>query len=85
MSRKIRWAAFLIAMVLSAVAENEVLAACFTNHNSSMFCGDDGFNCYCAGHGDGCTVCSNTGGGGGGWSVCYYDWNTGDMNCTYQN
>jgi hypothetical protein len=84
MSRKIRWSAFLMAMALSLVAENQVLAGCITNHNSSMSCGEDGSDCYCAGTGDGCTVCTNIGGGGG-WSICYYDWNTGDMDCTYQN
>lgn len=85
MSRKIRWAAFMIAMVLSAVAANEVLAGCFTARNSSMICGSDGLSCYCAGTGDGCSVCSNTGGGGGPWSICYFDYHTSDMNCTYQN
>jgi hypothetical protein len=84
MSKKIRWAAFLIAMILSGVAKNEVLAGCITNRNSSMDCDSTGFNCYCAGRGDGCSACTNIGNGGG-WSICYYDYHTGDMDCTYQN
>ncbi len=83
MRRRVRWAAFLVAMVLFAVAENKAMAGCINNRNSEMYCDASGNSCYCAGRGDGCSACFNT--GGGGWSLCYYDVRTGDMNCTYQN
>jgi hypothetical protein len=84
MSRKIRWAAFLIAMILSFAAEQKVLASCVNNSNSSMTCDESGSSCYCAGTGGGCSACYS-GGGGSKWQLCYYDWNTGDLDCVYSN
>ena len=49
-----------------------------------MECDYTGQDCYCAHTGDGCSVCTNI--GDGGWDICYYDYHTGDMDCTtYQN
>jgi len=70
--------------ILFGFTEKKVSAGCFTNRNSVMTCDGSGFNCYCSGRGDGCSVCTNVNDGGG-WSICYYDYHTGDMDCTYQN
>jgi hypothetical protein len=86
MSRKIRWAALLIALILSFVAEKEAVAiwACIETSTEGMICNDQGLDCSCAGSGGGCSSCFH-GGGGGGSSECTYDWITGDEDCVYQN
>jgi len=86
MSRNIRWAAFLFAMILSFVATREATAilACIENPTMGYSCDRQGFDCYCAGSGGGCTSCHHGGvGGGGGSSDCVYDWETGDLDCKY--
>jgi hypothetical protein len=86
MSRNIRWAAFLIALILAFVAEKEAVAIlfCIENPALGMTCNDQGLNCSCGGSGGGCSSCFH-GGGGGGSSDCVYDWATGDLDCIYSN
>jgi hypothetical protein len=86
MSRNIRWAAFLFAMILSFVAAKEATAilACVNSPTMGYSCDRQGFNCACFGSGGGCSSCFH-GGGGGGSSDCVYDWATGDLDCIYSN
>jgi hypothetical protein len=87
MSRNIRWAAFLIALMLAFVAEKKVGAIifCIENSTNNMICNDQGLDCSCGGSGGGCSSCFHGGGGGGGSSDCVYDWATGDLDCIYSN
>jgi hypothetical protein len=82
MSRTVRWIALLFALTLAFAAGNHASASCITNHNSelSVIDGQE----VCAYTGDGCSACFSSGGRGpGSWDLCYYDWATGDLNCTY--
>ncbi len=87
MSRKIRWAAFLIIMILTFVAGKDASAGCISNATNSLTCEDDGTNCYCSGSGGGgCSACFTRGGrGDGSWDLCYTDWVSGDEDCFYSD
>lgn len=87
MSRNMRWAAFLFAMILTfgAVKEAPAILACIENPTMGYSCDRQGFNCACVGSGGGCSSCFHGGGGGGGSSDCVYDWDTGDLDCIYYN
>lgn len=84
MSRTVRWIALLLALTVSFVAGNKASAGCISNQNSALreIEGQE----VCAGTGGGCSACFSSGGrGSGSWDLCYYDWVTGDLNCTYYN
>jgi hypothetical protein len=84
MKKTLRWAALVFVILASVMAGRELTAGCINNRNSTMECDNTGQDCYCARTGDGCSACTNI--GDGGWSICYYDYHTGDMDCTtYQN
>jgi hypothetical protein len=85
MSRKVRWAGLLIAILLSFGALKGASAYCLDNSNSSLQCESEGTDCYCGATGGGCSSCFNSKGGGDSWSLCYYDWETEDVDCTYAN
>lgn len=84
MLRTIRFGASLLVLTLAFAAGRPVSAGCLDNPNSELVTIDD--DATCAYTGGGCSVCF-TGGprGGGSWDLCYYDWETGDLNCTYEN
>lgn len=82
MSRKFRWKALLSAMILSLASVKPTSAGCINNPNSDMAVIDG--QTVCAYTGDGCSACSSTGRRGeGSWDICYHDWETGDLVCTY--
>ncbi len=85
MSRMIRLVVVLLVGILSFVsAGTKASAGCLNNRNSELTIIDG--QEVCAYTGDGCSACY-TGGkrGNGSWDLCYTDWATGDMACTYYN
>lgn len=89
MSRNLRLAALLIALILSFVAEKAAMAVlfCVDNPTEDMTCNDQGLDCSCGGSGGGCSSChrGGVGGGGGGSSDCVYNWVNQDFDCVYLN
>jgi hypothetical protein len=84
MSRTVRLGILLLAGILSFVATHQASAACISSDNSHLAV-IEGIE-TCAGTGGGCSACFTSGRrGGGSWDLCYYDYHTGDLACTYYN
>jgi hypothetical protein len=83
MNRSRRWFALLIGVVLSiALGTVPAHAFCYDDPHSSYTFVDG--SAVCAYSGGGCSYCFVSGGrGSGSWDLCYYDWVTSDMTCTY--
>ena len=84
MSRTVRLGVLLLAGALSFVASKNASASCISNNNSSLTY-IEGI-ATCANTGDGCSACfTREPRGAGSWNLCYYDFHSGDLNCTYYN
>jgi hypothetical protein len=82
MSKTVRWSTLLLFLILSLTTGSPASAGCIENPNSDMSQIDG--QTVCAYTGDGCSACSSTGRRGeGSWDICYYDWDSGDLVCTY--
>jgi hypothetical protein len=85
MNRTIRLGMLMLAGVLSLIATSKVLSASCINNNNSHLAEIEGI-ATCAGTGDGCSVCfTREPRGAGSWNLCYFDYHTSDLACTYYN
>jgi hypothetical protein len=84
MRRMIRWFMVALILIVSVSAGKPASAGCISDPNAALSYIDGQETC--AYSGGGCSACF-TGGrrGGGSWDLCYYDWNSGDLVCTYEN
>lgn len=85
MSKLVRLVAVLIVGILSFTAVvNRASASCISNSNSELAEIEGSY--VCAYTGDGCSACFHSGSrGAGSWELCYFDYHTSDLACTYYN
>jgi hypothetical protein len=84
MSRTVRLGAGLLAGALAIFASKSASASCVSSNNSSLTY-IEGI-ATCANTGGGCSACFTNGPrGDGSWNLCYFDYHTGDYDCTYYN
>lgn len=83
MSRIVRLSTLLVVVALFLFGGAPVSAtSCISDSRASMNEIDGIYVCSFAG--GGCSSCfSRDPRGGGSWDLCYYDWATGDLHCTY--
>jgi hypothetical protein len=83
MSGTVRWGAMLFAVVLLLTANQPASATSCLDTRNSHLAEEDGES-FCGGTGGGCSSCfTRDPRGDGSWDLCYYDWSSGDLVCTY--